>query len=781
MKQFLKFSLLAILFSTSAATLSASHRDTRNETKVVVAGRVADQNDAGIPGAVIRFAGVGPSAEQTVTTDANGTFVVSLEAGEYDVTVRAEGFSEFTKRVLLKPFESASVNVALQILPSTVTVDVVSSGEYQADSTTTATKTLTPLRDVPQSVSVVTERQIADQLLTNVGDTVRYVAGITALQGENNRDQVNIRGQNSSADFFLNGVRDDVQYYRDLYNLESMEIVRGPNALIFGRGGGGGIINRVSKEAVLAPFYAFNIQGGSFGHVRGTFDLNKDLTRKLAVRFNGLAERAGSFRDFVKRDRFGFTPTLTFSPDFNTRFTLTYEYLRDRRVADRGITSFAGRPADVDRSTYYGNPDDSRVRSNVDLLHGSFERQFGKLNLRNRTMFGDYDSFYQNYVPGAANAARTLVALTAYNNHTKRRNLFNQTDLTYIVNTGRIRHTLLGGVELGRQRTNNVRHTGYFNNTATSLQVAFDHPVTRVPVTYRQSATDADNRVLVGLGAAYIQDQVEINRYLHLVGGVRLDYFDLKFHNNRSGEDLRRIDRLVSPRFGAVVKPVQEVSLYGSYSVSYLPSSGDQFSSLTTITQQVKPEKFENLEAGVKWDIRRNLALTSAIYRLDRTNTRSTDPNDPTRIIQTGAQRTNGFEFGLGGQLTRDWSFTGGYSYQDAFILRATTAAAAGKKAAQVPHHSFSMWNKYHIIPKLAAGFGIVARSEMFAGVDNTVVLPGYVRADAAVFYTISENWKLQANIENVFNTRYYLNAHSNTNISPGAPTAVKLALTARF
>jgi catecholate siderophore receptor len=421
------------------------------------------------------------------------------------------------------------------------------------------------------------------------------------------------------------------------------------------------------------------------------------------------------------------------------------------------------------------------VRSNVNILSGTFERQFGKLNLRNRTTFGDYDKFYQNYVPGAPNAAATLVTLTAYNNATRRKNLFSQTDLTYVASTGRVKHTLVGGVELGRQLTDNFRNTGFFNNASTSVQVPFDNPTISTPVTFRQSATDADNHLKTNLAAAYLQDQLELSRHVQLVVGLRYDYFDLRFNNNRNGDRLRRIDNLVSPRVGLVVKPAERLSLYGSYSVSHLPSSGDQFSSLTTVTQQVKPEKFSNYEVGLKWDVRRYLSLTSALYRLDRTNTRSVDPNNPTAIIQTGSQRTNGFELGLSGSVTRDWSVAGGYSYQDAFISQATAAAAAGRKVGQVPHHTFSLWNKYQLTPRLGAGLGIISRSESFVAVDNTVVLPGYTRADAAVYYSFSERWRLQGNVENLFDRDYFVNAHSNTNISPGSPRALRVSLNARF
>lgn len=188
----------------------------------------------------------------------------------------------------------------------------------------------------------------------------------------------------------------------------------------------------------------------------------------------------------------------------------------------------------------------------------------------------------------------------------------------------------------GRQETSNLRHTGFFNNTTTSLLVPLAQPSINVPVTYRQNATDADNHLIANVASAYAQDQLELSRAVQLIAGVRLEYFDLQYHNNRNGDELRRIDWLVSPRVGIVLKPKEQLSFYGTRSRSYLPSSGDQFSSLTTVTQQVQPERFDNYEAGAKWDVASDLALTMAVYRLDRTSTRATDPADPTRIVQTG-------------------------------------------------------------------------------------------------------------------------------------------------
>jgi catecholate siderophore receptor len=706
---------------------------------------------------------------------------LTLGRGRYEITAVAEKFREESRRIEIPQAGVTALEFSLQPAAIHSTVTVTESPDYQVPAILSATRTLTPLRDVPQSITVVPQEQMKDQMMMSIGDVVRYVPGITAIQGENNRDQLVIRGNSTSADFFLDGVRDDVQYYRDLYNLERVEALKGPNAMMFGRGGGGGVVNRVSKEAAAVPFGEVTALGGSFGNKRFTADVNQPLNQIVSLRLNAMYENSGSFRKYVSLERHGISPTVTITPNQQTKITLSYENFRDDRVADRGIPSFQGKPADVDRASYFGNPDQSHVGARVNLGSATIERQFGLFTLRNRTSVGSYDRGYQNFVPGAVTADQSQVSLSAYNNATRRLNIFNQTDVTSTLQTGSLRHTLLAGIEIGRQGTDNFRNTGYFNNSTTTLLVPFADGVIDTPTTFRQSATDADNHLKTNLGAGYLQDQLELSRKLQLVAGIRFDHFDLQYHNNRTGDTLRRIDNLVSPRAGLVYKPITPLSLYANYSVSYLPSSGDQFSSLTTITQQVQPEKFRSYEVGAKWDVNRTFSFATAIYRLDRTNTRSTDPNDPTRIVQTGSQRTNGVELGLSGSVTRRWTVSGGYARQNAFVTSATTAAKAGALVAQVPHNTFSLWNNYRLTSKWGAGLGILNRSEMFAAIDDTVRLPGYTRADAAMYYSLSERIRLQANVENLFDREYYVNADSNTNISPGFSRAFRIGLITRF
>jgi catecholate siderophore receptor len=749
-------------------------------TSAQLRGQVLDPSHAAVVGAQITASRKG-SGDSSALTDTNGEFLLTVEPGEYSLRVTAAGFAPTIQVIKFDPTNFQPLVIVLQLAEYSAVVTITDTAGYEVLAVRSATRTLTPLHDIPQSVSIVPHEVIREQGMLNIADVVRYMPGITATQGENNRDQVVIRGNSSSADFFLDGVRDDVQYYRDLYNLDEVEALKGPNAMIFGRGGGGGVINRVSKQAGFAPLHELLFQGGSYGHKRISGDFDQPFNNTIALRFNGMYENSASFRNQANLERFGINPTATIAAGPKTQIRMGYEHFHDSRVADRGIPSYLGRPSDTDISTFFGNPADSLVHARVNLFSAVIDHQVGELNLRTRTLFGAYRKFYQNFVPGTVNADETRVNISAYNNATRRRNLFNQTDVNSIVKTGTIRHTLLGGTEFGHQVSNNFRNTGFFNNTSTSISAPFANPTITSPVNFRQNATDADNHVIANVAATYAQDQIEVSRNLQVLAGLRFDYFNLRFRNNRNNDSLQRVDNLLSPRLGIVYKPLVPLSVYVSYSVSYLPSSGDQFSSLTSTTQTLKPEKFTNYELGAKWDILPSLSLTAAMYQLDRTNTRATDPNDATKIVQTGSQRTKGFEVGLSGSVTSAWKIAGGYAYQDAYLTSATTAASKGARTAQVPRHTFSLWNNYRFLRKWGIGLGIIQRSDMYAAIDNKVTLPGYIRVDSALYYTINERLRLQANLENVFDKKYFANADGNDNISPGSPRNVRFALTWRF
>lgn len=672
-------------------------------------------------------------------------------------------------------------------LPSLlVTGPRASAMGYQAQRTATATRTDTPLRDVPQSVTVTTQQAIRDLSMQNLQDVLRYTPGAGFAQGEGNRDAPVLRGNSTTASLFVDGIRDDVEYYRDLYNVDRVEVLLGPNAMIFGRGGAGGVVNRVTKQADWNRIREVRLQAGSFDNRRATFDVGQGITENAAFRVTGMYEDSESYRDGVEIRRHGINPTLAFRIGNSTAFRIGYENFRDERVTDRGVPSFQGRPVRTGVSTYFGDPNNSPTHANVNALTLWAEHRFGNgIILRNHFRYAIYDKFYQNIFPGAVNASGTAVNLAAYNNATKRENLFNQTDALFSLRTGPIRHNLLVGVELSRQDTDNFRNTGYFTAVgpnATSFTTPLSRTRVRTPVAFRQSATDANNSGVATGAAFYVQDQVELLPQLQLIAGLRFENFDVDFRNNRNGDRFNVTDNTVSPRLGAVYKPWEPMSLYVSYSNSYLPRAGEQLSSLSLTNQSLKPEEFTNYEVGAKWDVNPFLSLTAALFRLDRSNVATVDPTDVTRSILVDGQRTEGFELGLRGRVTEAWSVLGGYAHQDGEIK--STQSATIVKGNAVPFQSrntFSLWNRYDFTDRLGAGVGIINQSSYFPSADNQVRVPGFTRVDGAFFWAISERLLAQVNLENIFGAKYYPMAHSNNNITPGAPFSARFALTSRF
>jgi len=668
---------------------------------------------------------------------------------------------------------------------------------YITRSVTSATKTNTPLINVPQSVTVLTKEFIRDQAFTSIGEATRYVPGVIYHQGESHRDDLVIRGQRSNADFYTNGIRDDVQYFRDFYNLQRLEVLKGPNAMIFGRGGGGGVVNRVLKEADGTTVREVTAGGNFYPGGRVTADVGQAINENWAFRLNAMYENTQSYRDFVNLERWAINPTATFAPNDTTTVKLSYEHLHDRRTVDRGIPSqirpgnaFPRYPYDTSPSAFFGNPNLNYALADVDIGTAVVEHDFENgWTIKNSSQIANYDKFYQNIYPGgganagAVNAAGTSSNLQAYNNETDRTNYFNQTDLTYKFGTGPVRHTVVFGAEVGRQNGLNYRQSGLLNGVSSTITIDPRNPTSYVPVAFANNGgTDANNTYKLNLGAVYVQDQVEITRYLELIGGLRFDHFDLTSQDRRTFVALNRVDDLVSPRAGIVFKPLDNLSIYGSYSISYLPSAGDQFSVLSPGLVIAAPEKFVNKEVGLKYDILPRLQFATAIYDLDRTNQRFADPNNAGFFILSGATKTRGFEASLTGYVTDAWQITGGYAYTDARITSNNSATIiAGNRVGLVPYNTFSLWNKYRFTEQWAAGLGVIHYSNFFASSDDTVLIPEFTRVDAAVYFRLDKTWRAQLNIENLFDRKYYSTADGNNNITPGSPRVFRLSATANF
>jgi catecholate siderophore receptor len=692
-----------------------------------------------------------------------------------------------------------------------------------ANSTSVATKTNTPLVNIPQSLSVLTKDFIRDQGFQGLTDVTRYVPGVAVHQGEGNRDELVIRGVDSSANFFVNGFRDDVQYFRDLYNAQSVEVLKGPSALTFGRGAGGGLLNRTLKDADGTRIYNASVQTGSWNDRRFTLDAGQAVNENVAVRINAFYEGTDTFRDFGRIERYGINPTVTLKPDDNTKIKLSYEYFHDERTSDRGnpsqalpggatrfnpTTPFA---PNGDLSAFFGSPTYNVARANVQTTMAIIEHDFENgLTVRNGTIFADYKKFYQNVYPangplsGAVNPADTSFNLGAYQHWTNRDNAFNQTDFVYKTNTGPALHTVGFGTEFGRQAGVDIRNTGFFptaggglSNTVVANPFA---PTYFGPVVFIHqfpgafspgiSSADSNSKYHLYIESAYVRDTVEITRWIQLIGGARFDRFDMSALDMNTNILRSRVDDEISPQAAVIFKPADNLSIYSAYSVSYLPASGDQFSALSPGTLILQPQKFENTEVGVKWNVNPKLLFSSAIYQLNRTNQPIPVPNAPTGsglAIPNGATTVRGFEASLTGYVNDAWQSSLGYAYTDARIANDLTASGVtppiveGNRVQLVPYNQFAWWNKYQINPRWGAALGVIYFGDSFATSDDTVRLPGFVRFDAAIYLKIDENWRAQFNVENIFNKGYWASADGDNNISPGQARTFRISAMARF
>ncbi|MEO1203816.1 MAG: TonB-dependent receptor, partial [Pseudomonadota bacterium] len=489
--------------------------------------------------------------------------------------------------------------------------EIIVQGRFLSIDKVNSVKTPTPIVNIPQSLSIMTRQQIDDQAMQNMGDVLRYTPGVAISQGEGHRDAIIIRGIQTTADFFIDGVRDDVQYYRPLYNVQQVEILRGSNALLFGRGGGGGVINRVQKKAQVGDsFTSFSGSADNFGAGTTTLDVNLAAGDSSAFRLNAYYQALENHRDFFDGDGYAVNPTYRLQLDSGTTIDLSYEYVYDDRVVDRGVPSQAVEngpdvPLEGFRDTFFGSPDENYTTFEANIFRGRVDQTFSD-NLRGNVtlQYADYDKLYQNLYPSdtvvVTNGTFPDVELDGYRDPTTRENLIGQANLIWDFDTAGLMHTLLFGVEFGDQRTTNSRQDNVFAaNGDDQLVIPFSDPLDIPEFSFSNLVRDRESDVR--FTSVYVQDQFDLSDQFKLVAGLRLDTFDIDvtdFIEQRNGNDGRfsREDSEVTPRLGFIWKPVENMSVYASYSETFLPQSGDQFLTLNLDTESTRPQFFENRE-----------------------------------------------------------------------------------------------------------------------------------------------------------------------------------------
>ena len=701
------------------------------------------------------------------------------------------------------PLRPLAAAVAIALSPAISAQDdnieeVLVQGRYLSNDALNSVKTPTPVIDVPQSLSILTELQIEEQAFRDFGDVLRYTPGMAISQGEGHRDAIIIRGVQTTADFFIDGIRDDVQYFRPFYNVQQIEVLRGPNALLFGRGGGGGVVNRVQKTAQVGEnFTSFNGGVDTFSAYTGGVDTNLSLSDDVALRINGYYEGLDNHRDFFDGERYAVNPTLTALFGEATRLTASYEYVNDDRIVDRGVPSRRvedgpNTPLTGYDDTFFGAPGGNDTTLEAHILRARIEHRLSEQMSANATVhYADYDKGYQNLYPSdevvVTDGRFDEVELDGYRDLTQRENLIVQANLVGEFRTGSFGHTLMLGGEFGDQATANARDDNVFAaNGDDQIVIPFTDPLAVPDFSYSDAARDRESDVRYV--SAYLQDQIDLTERFKVVLGLRYDVFDIDvfdFIEAGDGDDVdgnfSREDTEVTPRLGFIYKPAENVSLYASYSETFLPRSGDQFLTLDLTSQGTRPQYFENREIGLKWDIGPRLSLTSAVFDLERESFTSIDPTDQEQVIVIDGSTTRGFEVQLVGNLTDRWSLSTGYSYLDGEVERADGGGFDGNRTRQTPENMFSLWTRYDVTGRLSLAVGGTYQDSFFVREDNATEVPDYTRVDAAAYYQATDSLRFQLNVENLLDEDYFPDAHSNDNISTGRPLNARLSVVMDF
>jgi catecholate siderophore receptor len=655
--------------------------------------------------------------------------------------------------------------------------EVVVKGNVLYSDQVNALKTPVPVLDVPQTVSIITDEDIRKQGFREIGDIVRYTPGVNTSQGEGHRDSVVFRGVRSTADFYQDGVRDDVQYYRSLYNVEQVEILRGPNALLFGRGGTGGIINRVTKKAVVGEtFTAHDFGIDSFGGSDLGLDTNVQLDGNSALRINIHTDELANHRDHFDGSRLGVNPTMRIVVSPETTVDLSYEYADHERFIDRGIPTINGRPDESLADIVFGDSDINITTLEASILRGQVSHKLSETSKSNFSVTSSsFEKLYQNLY--ASGYDGTLVTMDGYRDPTERDNFIMSANLVNEVNFGNMTHTLLMGAEFIDTENKNLRYDTFFSQTSDDNEVfaitrPMDFSVNAAGLassvdftTALKSQSESD----ISVTSFFIQDQIDVTDNLKVMIGGRVDDFDITVRDIKNSSSESRNDNTFSPRAGVVYKPQENVSYYLSYSESFLPRSGEQFKALSASSARLDPDVFESTEVGVKVAMANNMTFTAAYF--DSEQVRAARDNDTGETSEVRGLTVSGIELELKGRVNDSLNLAIGYS-----DLSGETST--GGIPREIPEHTLSAYATYQMNDQLSWALGITQQGESKIK-DNTpgLVLPEYTRVDLAAYYVVANNLTVQMNVENLFDELYFPHSHSTHQASVGESLNTRVSM----
>lgn len=648
------------------------------------------------------------------------------------------------------------------------------------------------VQNTAQTINLIPQALLHEQGLTNLQDALKNVPGVTLNAGEGGAhgDTINLRGFPASDDFFLDGLRDDGYYTRDSFDLDTLEVYKGPASTLFGRGSTGGVVNQVTKAPQLGDTASGTLTAGTNDEVRGTADLDQAIGETAAVRLDLMGQRSGvADRDFVLNRRWAVAPSLALGLMSPTRFTLSYLHQSEDNVPDMGVPFVAGAPADVPRNLYYGLPSDDRTGADVNVVTAKLEHTFSDaLSVSEAVRFGDYGFVSRitapHYGAAAPSASTPLADILIYRDRPSVDGAvdtaMSQTQLTYKVSTGALVQTLIAGLELDRETADLRRYANQINQIAPTPLLDPD-PFEAFPGHQTTVTQRPDTRTWTASGL--VGDTIDVGAHWTLVGAVRLDRFDANYFESISGTRLQHDDVIATPRVSLVYKPDAGLSLYLAYGTSYDPSAENL--SLSTRTADLDPEKDRTFEAGAKSAVLGGrLSLTAAVFDTEMTNARVIDPVSLTTSL-SGDLRVDGAELGVSGHLTRRWEILAGYTYLYARTIRSTDPTQVGEPLPNTARDQANLWTLYELGEDFKLGTGLSFMGRRAADASGQAHIPGYLTWDAMVSRRLSSHVELQLNGFNLANVRYFTNAYYTSavenHVIPGPGRTLALTAAVRY
>ena len=672
---------------------------------------------------------------------------------------------------------------AATTLPATSISAEADEDDPRVKNTNTATRTATPVRYVPQAIDSVKTENLRAYGTNDLGQALSGIPNVSS--GADTRfDSLRIRGFEASSDFYLDGIRDDSQYVRDLHNIERIDVLKGPAAVLYGRGGQGGIVNRVSKLPQAGRASSIEAQGGTNGTRSLYTDLSADPTDNISLRLNMGNEDTDSLRDNISGNRKLFAPSMSWQLTPQLNWLVQYEYSRYDRTPDRGIPGVRGRPADVSRDTTYGDPRDY-IDDTTQSLRSKLAYELNdSWQLRHTLGVFKLDSDFDNTYLTGYDAKTNTVGRQRWQQDLTTRNVFNNVELEGGFNTFGLEHRLLTGIELGSQRRDPKLSTSTAVKDGGKAVPSLDlkHPNRHLSHTGPMFVS-SNNHTEVESQGLYVQDQLRLNDQWQVLAGLRYDRFEVDTTSKVTNARQKVDSHNTSPRLGVVWTPVENHSFYASWSKTFSPTGGGLIGITPNAAgnaNDLSPELTKQKEIGVKSDwLDDRLSTTLAVYELELYNRRTRDPENPLVTLLSGEQRSRGIELTTTGKIVGNWYVRGGVGVQDAKVVKDNNGFE-GKRISDVAKRNASLFVTWKPEMGWYAETGLTLVGERYADNANTVVLPGYGRWDALAGFRHKE-WDVKAALNNISDKTYYASATSANQIQFGDPRSLVVTGTYNF